>query len=62
MNRKKLKNKLKDLNKENPSKCQLQINIYVTEENKIITSKLENINNIIEKINKIKNEMVSRLQ
>ena len=50
------------INKENPKICQLQINVYITEENKIITSKLENINNIIEKINKIKNEMVSRLQ
>jgi hypothetical protein len=50
------------INKQTPNKCQLQINVYVTEENKIITSKLENINNIIEKINKIKNEMVSRLQ
>ena len=50
------------INKEKPSLCQLQLNIYITEENKIITSKLENINKIIDKINKIKNEMVSRLQ
>jgi hypothetical protein len=50
------------INKEKPKICQLQINIYVTEENKFITSKLENINDIIDKINKIKNEMVSRLQ
>ena len=50
------------INKEKPTLCQLQINIYITEENKIITSKLEKINNIIDKINKIKNEMVSRLQ
>ena len=50
------------INKNTPNMCQLQINIYITEDNKIITSKLETINNIIEKINKIKNEMVSRLQ
>ena len=48
------------INKLNPDICQLQINIYITEDNKIILSKLENINNIINKINKIKNEMVSR--
>jgi len=48
------------INKENPDICQLQINIYITEDNKIILSKLENINNIITKINKIKNEIVSR--
>jgi len=48
------------INKLYPDICQLQINIYITEENKIILSKLENINNIINKINKIKNEMVSR--
>ena len=50
------------INKNTPNICQLQINIYITEDNKIITSKLEKINKIIEKINKIKNEMVSRLQ
>ena len=50
------------INKNTPNICQLQINIYITEDNKIITSKLEKINNIIEKINKIKNEMVSRLK
>jgi len=50
------------INKQNPHKCQLQINIYITENNKIILSKLEAINNIIEKINKIKNEMVSRVK
>ena len=48
------------INKLNPGICQLQFNIYITEDNKIILSKLENINNIINKINKIKNEMVSR--
>jgi len=48
------------INKLNPDICQLQTNIYITEDNKIILSKLENINNIINKINKIKNEMVSR--
>lgn len=50
------------INKNTPKQCQLQINIYITEDNKIILSKLENFNNIIEKINKIKNEMVSRVK
>ena len=36
--------------------CQLQINIYITEDNKIIISKLENINKIITKISTIINE------
>ena len=50
------------INKQTPQTCHLQINIYITENNKIILSKLETINNIIEKINKIKNEMVSRVK
>ena len=50
------------ISKKNPKKCQLQINIYITEDNKIILSKLENINYIIDKIDKIKNEMVSRVK
>jgi hypothetical protein len=41
------------INKKQPSKCQLQINIYITEDNTIIVSKLEQINNLINKINKI---------
>ena len=48
------------INKNKPKICQLHINIYITEDNKIIMSKLEHINNIIAKIDKIKNEMVSR--
>ena len=48
------------INKKKPKICQLHINIYITEDNKIIMSKLEHINNIIAKIDKIKNEMVSR--
>ena len=41
------------INKKQPSKCQLQINIYITEDNTIIVSKLEQINNLVNKINKI---------
>ena len=48
------------INKKNPNECNLQLNIYTTEENTFISSKLEIINSIIEKINKIKNEIVSR--
>jgi hypothetical protein len=40
----------------NTQQCQLQINIYITEDNKIIISKLENINKIIAKISTIINE------
>ena len=50
------------INKQNPKQCQLRTNIYITEDNNIILSKLENFNNIIEKINKIKNEMISRVK
>ena len=50
------------INKQNPKHCQLRTNIYITEDNNIILSKLENFNNIIEKINKIKNEMISRVK
>lgn len=48
------------INKKTPNECILQLNIYTTEENTFISSKLEIINTIIEKINKIKNEIVSR--
>ena len=48
------------INKKTPNECNLQLNIYTTEENTFISSKLEIINTIIEKINKIKNEIVSR--
>jgi hypothetical protein len=41
------------INKKQPSKCQLQINIYITEDNTIIVSKLEQINKLVDKINKI---------
>lgn len=40
----------------NTQQCQLQINIYITEDNNIIISKLENINKIIAKISTIVNE------
>ena len=43
------------INKENPKECQMQLNIYITEDNKIIDNKLTFINMIIEKIDKIKN-------
>ena len=48
------------INKERPNYCNLQMNIYATEENTFISSKLDIINKNIEKINKIKNEIVSR--
>jgi len=48
------------INKKIPNECNLQLNIYTTEENTFISSKLEIINSIIEKINKIKNEIISR--
>lgn len=48
------------INKNNLHYCNLQLNIYTTEDNTFIKSKLEIINSIIEKINKIKNEIVSR--
>ena len=48
------------MKKNNPHYCNLQLNIYTTEDNTFIKSKLEIINSIIEKINKIKNEIVSR--
>jgi len=43
------------INKKQPKKCQMQINIYITEDNNIIVSKLEQINKLIDKINKIIN-------
>ena len=46
------------INKENSKECQMQLNIYITEDNKIIDSKLTFINTIIQKIDKIKNEMI----
>ena len=48
------------INKENPKQCQMQLNIYITEDNKIIESKLDFINMIIKKIEKIKNNMMCR--
>ena len=48
------------INKNTPDICQLQINIYITEDNKIITTKMENINKLLLKIDKIKNDMISR--
>jgi len=50
------------INKQEPTLCQLQINIYVTEDNNIIISKLEKINNIIDKITKIKDKLLSRIK
>ena len=47
------------INKQNPNECNLQLNIYTTESNTFISSKLEVLNSIIEKINKIKNEINS---
>jgi len=47
------------INKNNPTQCLLQMNIYITEDNKIISSKLENINKIICMLSKIKNEIVN---
>ena len=49
------------INKENPKECQMKLNIYITEDNKIIDSKLTFINIIIEKIDKFKNEMNYRI-
>ena len=48
------------INKKTPNKCSLQMNIYATEDNTFISSKLEKINTYIKKINTIKNEIVSR--
>ena len=38
------------INKANPRQCQLQLNVYITEDNKIISNKLEQINGILKKI------------
>lgn len=46
------------INKENPKQCQMQLNVYITEDNKIIGIKMDFINTIIQKINKIKNKIV----
>ena len=46
------------INKKQPKKCQMQINIYITEDNNIIVSKLEQINKLIDKINKIINNNI----
>ena len=48
------------INKQSPNECHLQMNIYATEENTFISSKLDIINKNIDKINKIKNEILSR--
>ena len=46
------------INKKQPKKCQMHINIYITEDNNIIVSKLEQINKLIDKINKIINNNI----
>jgi hypothetical protein len=46
------------INKENPKECQMQLNVYITEENKMIDAKLAFINTVIQKIDKIKNEIM----
>ena len=48
------------INKKRSNECNLQMVIYATEENTFITAKLKIINTMIEKMNKIKNEIVSR--
>ena len=50
------------INKQRQNECILQMVIYATEENTFISSKLETINKNIEKINKIKNEIISRIK
>lgn len=47
------------INKEQPTECKLQLNIYITEDNKIISNKAELVNNIIVKIDKIKKILVN---
>lgn len=37
----------------NSTKCEYELNIFITEDNKIIKNKLKNINNILKKITKI---------
>lgn len=49
------------INKEHPKECQMQLNIYITEDNKMIDVKMDFINIIIKKIEKIKNEMMCRI-
>ena len=49
------------INKKDYTKCQMQINIYITEDNTIILSKLEQINKLVDKINKIKYTIISDL-
>ena len=44
------------INKNTPEYCQIQLNIYITETNTLISSKLDMLNQIIQKINKIMNE------
>ena len=48
------------INKQNPTHCNLQMNIYATEENTFISSKIDIINKNIVKLTKIKNEILSR--
>ena len=48
------------INNKKPNYCQLQMNVYITEENKLISSKIEHINNILVKLDKIKNVIISR--
>ena len=49
------------INKKNPKECHMQLNIYITEDNKIINNKIDFINLIIQKIENIKNEMICRI-
>jgi hypothetical protein len=49
------------IHKENPKECQMQLNVYITEENKMIGAKIDFINTVIQKIDKIKNEMMCRI-
>lgn len=46
------------INKENPKECQMQLNIYITEDNKMVDAKMDFINIIIQKIENIKNEIM----
>jgi hypothetical protein len=41
------------INKSDPTICQMQMNIFVQEDNKFIISKIENINNVLQKLQTI---------
>ena len=45
------------IKKENPKQCQMQLNVYITEDNKMIDVKMEFINIIIQKIENVKNKI-----